>query len=82
VMSQTTRDFVPIGEQYLLSVVLPPPAEQEEIVRQAHDLFRLANSLTQRIESASNRVERSSQAVLAKAFRGELLPLPVPEIET
>jgi type I restriction enzyme S subunit len=74
VMSQTTRDFVPISQQYLLSVVMPPPAEQEAIVRHVDDLLRPANSLTQRIEAASRRVERSSQAVLAKAFRGELSP--------
>lgn len=31
VMSQTTRDFVPISEQYRLFVVLPPRPEQDLI---------------------------------------------------
>jgi type I restriction enzyme S subunit len=74
VMSQTTRDFVPISEQYLLSVVLPPPAEQAVIIQRVRDLLRLAGDLTQQIEAASRRVERSSQSVLAKAFRGDLMP--------
>lgn len=71
-MSQTTRDFVPISRQYELTVVIPPRVEQTEIVRRVDQLFASAN-LEQRIEAASKCVERSSQAVLAKAFRGELV---------
>jgi type I restriction enzyme S subunit len=73
-MSQTTRDFVPISDQYLLSLILPPPDEQREIVHRASRMFELADRLLARIEAASHRLECSSQAVLAKAFRGELVP--------
>jgi type I restriction enzyme S subunit len=53
-------------------IPVPPMDEQAEIVRRVDQLLALADSLQQRIEIASTRVARSSQAVLAKAFRGQL----------
>jgi type I restriction enzyme S subunit len=73
-MSQTTRDFVPISDQYLLGLIVPSPEEQGEIVRRVKSLLAVAATIDRKINSASHRVERSSQAVLAKAFRGELTP--------
>jgi type I restriction enzyme S subunit len=55
-----------------LTIPLPPLEEQCEIIRRVDQLLALADSLKQRIEIASKLVERSSQAVLTKAFRGEL----------
>lgn len=52
---------------------LPPFEEQEEIVRRASRLLSLADTLASRIDAADRRVDRSSQAILAKAFRGELV---------
>lgn len=52
---------------------LPPIAEQREIVRRSETLLDKANRLTTAIAAASKRIDRSSQAVLAKAFRGELI---------
>lgn len=52
---------------------LPPFAEQQEIVRRAEALLDRADRLTTAINAAIRRVDRTSQAVLAKAFRGELL---------
>jgi type I restriction enzyme S subunit len=51
---------------------LPPLAEQAEIVRRVEGLLAVAETLMQRLDSASEGIERSSQAVLAKAFHGEL----------
>lgn len=53
---------------------LPPHAEQLEIVRRVSRLLGLADSIEQRATAASRRVESLTQAVLAKAFRGELVP--------
>jgi type I restriction enzyme S subunit len=53
-------------------VPFPPVAEQREIVRRVEELLTLAEVVNRRIEVASTRVDRSSQAVLAKAFRGDL----------
>jgi type I restriction enzyme S subunit len=55
-----------------LLVALPPLDEQQEIVRRVDQLLELADQLQKRIADARRRVDRSSQAVLAKAFRGEL----------
>lgn len=53
-------------------VVLPPMSEQVEIVRRVESLFALADSIESRLAEATAQVERTTQAILAKAFRGEL----------
>lgn len=53
---------------------LPPLEEQREIVRRVEALFALADKIEQRVKSATARVEKITQAILAKAFRGELVP--------
>jgi type I restriction enzyme S subunit len=63
-----------INAQILASflVPLPPLPEQQEIVRRVETLFSLADSLEEKYQSAISRVNKIEQAVLAKAFRGEL----------
>ena len=51
---------------------LPPKDEQGEIVRRVDQLLETANGLKGRIDAASWSIDRSSQAILTKAFRGEL----------
>lgn len=55
-------------------VPLPPLAEQHEIVRRVEALFRLADVIEQRVAVATARAEKLTQVILAKAFRGELVP--------
>jgi len=55
-------------------VALPSIQEQEEIVRRTQELLSLAAQLEARLTSARKLVERLTPAVLAKAFRGELVP--------
>jgi type I restriction enzyme, S subunit len=55
-------------------VSLPPLEEQLEIVRRVEVLFALADKIEQRVGAAAQRADRLGQAVLAKAFRGELVP--------
>ena len=57
-----------------MNVAFPPFEEQDEIVRRVEALFRLADKIETRVAAASLRAERLTQAVLAKAFRGELVP--------
>lgn len=57
-----------------LSLPLPPPAEQREIVRRVEALFKLADSIEKRVGAAAASAEKLTQAILAKAFRGELVP--------
>ncbi len=56
------------------AVPLPPIEEQKEIVRQVDKLFALADKVENHYQKAKDRVDKLSQSVLAKAFRGELVP--------
>jgi len=53
---------------------LPPLEEQKEIVRQVDNLFALSDKLEFHYQNAKARIDKLSQSVLAKAFRGELVP--------
>jgi len=53
---------------------LPSLAEQEEVVRRVETLFAFAERLQRRYEATSAQVEQLTPSVLAKAFRGELVP--------
>jgi type I restriction enzyme S subunit len=57
-----------------LSIPFPSINEQHEIVRRVEALFKLADAIEQRVAAATSRAERLTQAILAKAFRGELVP--------
>ncbi|WP_124093541.1 restriction endonuclease subunit S [Burkholderia gladioli] len=54
--------------------LLPTLEEQQEIVRCVRTLFAYADSLESRCKSANRLVEDLTPALLAKAFRGELVP--------
>ena len=58
----------------LLPIQLPCAAEQEEIVRRVETFFTLADQLEARLTAARKVVDRLNPALLAKAFRGELVP--------
>lgn len=53
---------------------LPPLEEQKEIVRQVEKLFALADKVEEHFQKAKARMDALAQSVLAKAFRGELVP--------
>ena len=74
VKEQTTRDFVPISEQYLFFHRVPPISEQLEIVNRVKSLFALADKIEARYVKAKAQIDKLTPSVLAKAFRGELVP--------
>jgi type I restriction enzyme S subunit len=53
---------------------LPPLPEQQEIVRRVEALFALADQIEARFDKAQAHVDKLTQSVLGKAFRGELVP--------
>lgn len=55
-----------------LVVGLPPLEEQQEIVHRVEALFALADQIEARYTKAY--VNKLTQSILAKAFRGELVP--------
>lgn len=63
-----------INLKVLKSLSLPYPTieEQTEIVRRVEQLFTYADTLEQQAKAAKARVDKLTQAILAKAFRGEL----------
>ncbi len=55
-------------------VPIPPLIEQQEIIRRVEAMFKLANAVEKQVASATMRAEKLTQSILAKAFRGELVP--------
>jgi type I restriction enzyme S subunit len=53
---------------------LVPVAEQQEIVRRAEALFSLADQLEARFLKGKAQVDKLTPSLLARAFRGELVP--------
>lgn len=57
-----------------LPLPFPPLEEQGEIVRRVENLFKLTDAIEKRVAAATLRAEKLTQATLAKAFHGELVP--------
>lgn len=57
-----------------LPVALPPYEEQTEVVCRVEQLFAFADQLEAKVTSAKSRIDHLTQSILAKAFRGELVP--------
>ena len=47
---------------------------QQEIVRRVEKLFAFADQIEARLKQAQTHVDRLTQSLLRKAFRGELVP--------
>ena len=57
----------------ILPVPIAPLKEQHEIVGRVETLFALADKVEEAVAAATNRADRLTQAILAKAFSGELV---------
>jgi restriction endonuclease S subunit len=55
-------------------IPFPPKEEQEEIVRRVEGLFKIADKIEERYVKARSCVDKLTESILAKAFRGELVP--------
>lgn len=53
---------------------VPPTQIQDEIVRRVEQLFAYADQLEAKVAAAQQRIDALTQSLLAKAFRGELVP--------
>lgn len=70
----TAQANIFLGPIKRLTIALPPLTEQAEIVRRVETLFAFADRLETRLQTAQTATERLTPAMLAKAFRGELVP--------
>ena len=70
----TASPHLNVGDVKQFDVPLPPLAEQHEIVRRVEALLARTDRIEKRLAAATRRVETLTQAILAQAFRGELVP--------
>ncbi|KYN85120.1 type I restriction endonuclease subunit S [Vibrio cidicii] len=69
-----TMDILNLGILRKLPIPLPPVEEQKEIVRLVDQYFAFADTIEAQVKKAQARVDKLTQSILAKAFRGELVP--------
>lgn len=72
--SATTLPIINKGRFQKLPLGLPPLQEQHEIVRRIESAFAKIDRLAKEAKRALELVGRLDEAILAKAFRGELVP--------
>ena len=72
----TAGNMPKINQQTVITApaLLPPLEEQKEIVRRMEALMPFADELEQRCATSRKRVDKLTPSLLAKAFRGELVP--------
>lgn len=72
--STTGLHTLSVSKVGALLMPLPTIDHQREIVRRVETLFSYADRLEARLAAAQSAVDRLTPALLAKAFRGELVP--------
>ena len=72
--TDTARPFLSLTNLKSTIIAVPPLEEQREIVRRVEALFKLADAIEKRVAAARLRADKLTQSILAKAFRGELVP--------
>ena len=70
----TAQKNINLGVLEEVEIHLPSLEEQTEIVRRVETLFAFADRLEARLAQAQTAATRLTPALLAKAFRGELVP--------
>ena len=75
-VARTTAGIWKISQRDIegFTIPVPPYSEQEEIVRRIDELFSLADQIGSRYGKGKTYVDSLKQSILAKAFRGELVP--------
>lgn len=70
----TAQPTLSLGNLRTIPINLPPLAEQQEIVPRVEALFALADQIEARLAKGQAHVDKLTTSLLAKAFRGELVP--------
>lgn len=74
ITTDTARQFLSLTNLKEMIFPIAPLEEQQEIVNRVQHLFKIADRIEQRYQKAKNHVDQLTQSILAKAFRGELVP--------
>jgi len=72
--SGVTREGLNYMQVRSLWIPLAPIAEQKRVAAKIEEAFSIAEQIETAVKKARERSERIDQAILAKAFRGELVP--------
>lgn len=72
--SSTAQPVISGQKIYSLPISIPGLAEQHEIIRRVENMFAIADKLEASLATTRKRVEQLTPAILAQAFRGELVP--------
>ncbi|WP_162897809.1 restriction endonuclease subunit S [Ralstonia solanacearum] len=72
--SATAQKNINLGVLEDIEINVPSLEEQAEIIRRVEAFFSFADRIEARLHSAQTAAERLPPALLAKAFRGELVP--------
>lgn len=70
----TAQLTIPLNGLRSIAIPMPPLGEQAEIVRRVENLFAFADRLEARYTAAHAQIEKLTPSLLAKAFRGKLVP--------
>ncbi|MCG8753152.1 hypothetical protein G1K86_13210, partial [Tenacibaculum finnmarkense] len=68
-----TRQALTKTQTQNLKINLPPKEEQTEIVKRVENLFSKADKIESQYKILKEKIDRLPQAILAKAFKGELV---------
>jgi type I restriction enzyme S subunit len=74
VATGTAQKTVSLNNLRKFEIPMPSEDEQKEIVRRVESLFTLADTVEKQYLETKKRIDRLTQSLLAKAFRGELVP--------
>jgi type I restriction enzyme, S subunit len=72
--TDTARPFLSLTNLKETLIPVPPFSEQHEIVRRIDALFKVIDAVEQQVSECMLCAGRLTQSILAKAFRGELVP--------
>ena len=70
---EVARKTLNLDQLKTLPIAVPPVEEQKEIVRRVESLFAKADQIEASYQKLTAKIEQLPQALLAKAFRGELV---------
>jgi type I restriction enzyme S subunit len=70
-VSQSNINAQKLGD---FNIPLPPLKEQQEIVKRVEELFSIADIIETQYQILKVKIDSLPQAILKKAFKGELVP--------
>ena len=70
----TASPHVNVGDIKEFSLPIPPLEEQREILSKINRAFRILHCISEEYLASSKEIEQLDRSILAKAFRGELVP--------